>query len=524
MQIHPTRAAVDVAMAGMVVLATGVVTREAAIVAWGGALVVGLAIARAVTHLSVARIRSAGFEMLWRNEPKSRVVARGETVELAAEIRNRDSRAARFVALRVVASPEVLVEVEPREGEVAAQGRLAATVRVTPLRVGRQGLHGLSLEVQGAPGLFEVPLTFANPLGLEVRPAPAGVARRSARGGRSRRSAEVGRAGAVAGDGDELRELREHRAGDPFKRIAWKASARRGVLLVREFEREEREVVWLVLDASVELWSGAPGRAPLDLAIDEVALVAQRHLARGDRVGLLIVAARVLAEVRPDRGPAQGARIDAALALAAGTLDHDRCDLDEAEVAQRVVEHMRPLDPEAAHRLSPTDLDRVARRADRVRARAVFGSSEIVGATPRDRTLRRYLAAFGLTAPPRQEPERPRTDPLLAEALARLARERPKPSVIFVWSPPAELGERPALEAALRARSRRVALHWIPMTQAHAAAPGASDVATAASEAVALRARVAEARGGRALAALGVRVERLRSGAPRRADPPEGNR
>ena len=31
----------------------------------------------------------------------------------------------------------------------------------------------------------------------------------------------------------EIRELREHMPGDPFKKIAWKASARRGRLLVR---------------------------------------------------------------------------------------------------------------------------------------------------------------------------------------------------------------------------------------------------------------------------------------------------
>ena len=39
-----------------------------------------------------------------------------------------------------------------------------------------------------------------------------------------------------AGSGTELRELRELRPGDPFKSIAWKASARSGKLLVREVE------------------------------------------------------------------------------------------------------------------------------------------------------------------------------------------------------------------------------------------------------------------------------------------------
>ncbi len=77
MQIHPTRAAVDVAIAGVVGLGVGLLSQQAAIVAWTGALLVGLAIARSVTQVGIARIRAAGFEMLWRSEPRVRRIARG---------------------------------------------------------------------------------------------------------------------------------------------------------------------------------------------------------------------------------------------------------------------------------------------------------------------------------------------------------------------------------------------------------------------------------------------------------------
>ncbi len=196
------------------------------------------------------------------------------------------------------------MSVEPDRGEVAAGGRLSVKIVVRADRVGYHGIHGLSLEVQGGPGLFEVPLTFSNPFGVEVLPHAYAAAMRSPRGGRSRMSADEGRPGPLSGDGMELRELREHQPGDPFKRIAWKASAHRGKLMVRDYEREERDVVWLLLDASVELWSGVVGRAPLDIAVDEVASVAQRHLARGDRVGLGIIGARVLSWIvaRPRPG------------------------------------------------------------------------------------------------------------------------------------------------------------------------------------------------------------------------------
>jgi uncharacterized protein (DUF58 family) len=514
-QVHPTRAAVDLAVAGMVTVVAGVAFQQAAIVAWGGALLVGLAIARAVTELSVARVRAAGFEMLWRSEPRSRRVARGETIELEAEVRNRDSRAARYVGLRSVGAPELDVELEPLSGEVPAGGRLAVKIRVTARRVGWHGLHGLSLEVQGNPGLFEVPLTFANAFGVEVLPRPFGVAMRSARGGRSRMTAESGRPGPLSGDGSELRELREHQPGDPFKRIAWKASAKRGVLLVRDYEREERDVVWLLVDASVELWAGRTGHAPLDLAIDEAAAVAERHLSRGDRVGLGIVGARVLAWMPPERGAAHGIEIMNALAHSAATLDADRSDLDESEVAERVLEHMRPLDPVLA-RVRSSDLDRVARRAERVAKRAPFAPTAPVAATSRERALRHYLAAFGVGSPPRLEPERARTDAALADALRRLQRERPRPSVVYLWSPAPEPGRRPEIERALaRFPRRKIDLGWVSMSHEPSLEREGSGLSFAIADVVALRTRAAEERGERALRHLGVRVQRWRPRATR---------
>jgi len=507
--LHPTRAAVDLAVAGVVCVGVGLIARQAAVVAWGGALLVGLAVARAVTELGVARVRAAGFEMLWRSEPRVRRVARGEVVELEAEVRNRDTRAARYVGLRVVASPNLEVEVEPNEGEVPAGGRLLAIVRVQTPRVGRHGLHGLSLEVRGSPGLYEVPLTFANPFGIEVLPRPFALSMRSPRGGRSRVVAAEGRPGPLSGDGMELRELREHRPGDPLKRVAWKASARRGQLMVRDYEREERDVIWLLLDASVELWSGPPGKAPLDLAIDEVAAVAMRHLGRGDRVGLGVLGARRLAWLPPERGPGHGMTLLSTLAHAAATHDADRSDLDEVDVAMRVLEHMRPLDPRAAERVRSSDLDRVARRVDRVKARSPFPEAEVWAEAPRERLLRSYLAAFGMASPARLEAERPRTDARLAAALERVARDKPRASIVYVWSLAPDLAARPELARALTHFPRRSAdLRWISLRLAPSIPKTGSDLMPAVGEAVAIRALVAQERGEHELRRQGVRVER----------------
>jgi uncharacterized protein (DUF58 family) len=474
-------------------------------------LVVGLALARAITRVTVARVRAAGFEMLWRDEQRVVRVARGQGVTLKAEIRNRDSLAARYVQLRAVASPDLRVSIEPQSGEVPAAGRLAVEVRVETPRVGRHGIHGLSLEVQGSPGLFEVPLTFANPYGIEVLPRAYGTHMRTARGGRTRAGADAGRPGRYAGEGSELRELRDHQPGDPLRRIAWRASARRGKLLVREHERENRDVVWLLMDASVELWAGSPGLAPLDAVIDEVSTVAQRHLARGDRVGLGIMASRELCWLPPSLGPKHAMDLMNALALNTGCLDADRSDLDASDVAERVVEHMRPLDPAAASRLKASDAERLIRRIERVKGRAPFPGMRLFAQSTVEARLRSYLAEFGIHSPPRLEPERTRTDETLTRSLQRLLYEKPRASIVYVWSPAPSAERLPRLEVALaKLPLRRLDVRWVATEQAAGLASEGSAMAAPVAEAIGIRTRVARERGEMALRRWGLRVHRVR--------------
>ena len=47
---------------------------------------------------------------------------------------------------------------------------------------------------------------------------------------------------------DEVRQIREYRAGDPLRHIHWNQTARSGVLWVKEYEGEQRSAVTLFLD------------------------------------------------------------------------------------------------------------------------------------------------------------------------------------------------------------------------------------------------------------------------------------
>lgn len=511
MKLYPTQTAFHLAVAGGAVVAAGLVTLQPAVMAWGAAVLVGVGVARAATLVSVARIRAAGFEMLWSTAQRSVTVSRGGTVELQAEVRNRDTLAARYVGLRAISSSQLDVSLDPPQGEVPASGKLMVTVRVRAPRVGKHGIFGLALEVRGAPGLFEVPLTFANPFGVDVKPASYASALRSPRGGRTRLSAEGGSSGRTAGEGADLREVREYMPGDPFKRIAWKASGRRGKLLVREMEHEERSLVWVLLDASVELWAGAVGVAPLDGLVDDAAALADRHLRRGDKIGAAVIGSRVLGSIKPDLGPAQGAKIHELFANAVSVYDRDRCDLDEGDVISRVMEHLRPLDSNGLIDLGRRDLDKLVLRAASAMSRAPFRVEAPLAPTSQERRLRQYLASFGVEVPPRLEPERARTAEQLAARLAAFAREKVKPSTVYILGFPPDRGDTALIDAIKRLR-RTTELRWVlpEFTSALQGIPTDRPEAAAVLRAVESKLRLGRLREEVALRRLGIKIEKLR--------------
>jgi uncharacterized protein (DUF58 family) len=508
MQLFPTRPAVHVAVASLSAIAIGLAARLPAGVAWGGAMIAGLACAYAWTRLSVLHLRAAGLEMIWQTTRRVRHVARGAAFEVTAELRNRDVVPVPYVALRAVASSELEVEPDQTNGTLAPGVAASVRLSVRAPRVGRLCIHGLALEVRGPFGLFEVPLAFANPIGIHVTARPFAALASSARGGRSRVTASAGAPDPHPGPGTELYELREHVSGDPFKRIAWKASARRGRLMVRELEREDRDVVWIVLDAAVELWGGPLGRAPLDYGIDEVAAIANRHLSRGDRVGLAVVGSSPRSWLSPARGPAQGMRIAELLITGTSTLDADRSDYDEAEVARRVLDHLRFLDAGAVAALRLEQLESLQAYADMQRTRAPYDAAAPWAPTPREQSLRRYLACSGISSPPRLGSDRARAMALLIQALERALIDKPRPSLVYVWSPPPE-GPVPALATSMRKLLRRgISVRWIPAPIDRGVEPGSSEIGRIAADAVVTRARVARERGERVLLSMGVRLAR----------------
>jgi len=507
MHLYSTRRAVHLSLAGGLFIALGIAFASPACVAYGAALIAGIAVSRALTLLSVARARAAGFEMSWLTGKRSQRATRMHPLVVKAELRNRDGQTVRFRDLCVEHSPHLAISVLPRSGSIPARGRLEIELTVTPLRVGYHGIFGVVLDTLRAPGLHTVPLGFNNPLVLEVLPRNVEL---TVPGAFARRRGETDpqpRASTVSGDGAEFRELREHRPGDPFKRIAWKASARRGRLLTVEKSALEHGRIWIVVDASVDAWTGPSGQAPADRAIEDAVALGRAHLAAGDSVGLALVGARHTVGLPLGHGPKQEGRLLGALSFCMHTAHADRSDWGEEEVLARALEHARALSPALVRNAEARAPGSVLALEKLLEDAPVF-PSEPFGSSASDRLARRYLLSFGIHPPLRGISDRSTVEGRVAEELEALARERPRPTAVYLLGQPPNLETPRSLLLAIGlCKRRRIDVRFLAEETAWDEPLGEADAQRALSYgAMATRLRLASELGQRTLLGLGVRI------------------
>ncbi len=109
--------------------------------------------------------------------------------------------------------------------------------------------------------------------------------------------------------GTEFESLREYVPGDDTRRIDWKATARRGKLIVRNYEEERSKDIVILLDCGRMMAPEAGGLSKLDHAINASLMLCSAGVSKGDRVGVVVFSDRVKAFLPPQRGKGQVGRM-----------------------------------------------------------------------------------------------------------------------------------------------------------------------------------------------------------------------
>lgn len=187
--------------------------------------------------------------------------------------------------------------VEIREAQLAAAGGTSTPAWLSALAGGagttirgeqtvpKRGVYTLQelTLATGFPfGLFRKERDLRLPGLLVVWPRSDRLLREARTPGRPQRHSGP-LAGGTAGSRGEFRNLRDYRAGDDPRDVHWRSSARLGLPLVREYERERAEALWICLDQS--RCAGVDESAEEE-AVEIAASLARAALERSQPVGL----------------------------------------------------------------------------------------------------------------------------------------------------------------------------------------------------------------------------------------------
>ena len=268
----PTKGGRRVVEAGLVFLVFGLATGRPSLFA-GASLLLGL---YAVGHLGAVY---AGRSLLLSWDCPARVFA-GESFPVRVTVRNAGRASIAGVEVHEpppggVRPAAVLARVDPEAAlpvDVLARVRRRGYHRLAAPRLAVRWPLRLAVSICLAGEERDVlayPRRVAVPPRALRSPAPETAARESA--------------AAVPRGGELFRGVREWSPGDPPRSIAWRASARHGRLLTREFEREDTGRAVVVLDADARDLPAADRASAVERACSLAASLVLRLRTEGRR-------------------------------------------------------------------------------------------------------------------------------------------------------------------------------------------------------------------------------------------------
>ena len=264
-------------------------------------LAIALAAALAVATFLDAAIGPAAKLISVTRTPPEHFALRARA-ELSYTIENASQRPLR---IGIVETPVRALRLDADEvaGDVPARSRVRLVRPVTPLSRGADELKTMYVWYENRIGLLRRRRRFEAATEIRVYPDLSAVERYGALHVRNRVIEAGLRRMKLRGAGTDFESLREWSDGDAFRTIDWKATARRGKLMVAQHEVERSQSVMLLLDCGRLMTAridNAPGALrKLDYAVTAALSLATIAGLASDRVGLVAFAREILAALAP---------------------------------------------------------------------------------------------------------------------------------------------------------------------------------------------------------------------------------
>jgi uncharacterized protein (DUF58 family) len=184
---------------------------------------------------------------------------------------------------------------------------------ITPQERGAYTFEHCSLRIFGSLGLINK--SYHVPLAETVKVYPSYLQIRKYQIHAHRNNLDVigKRRQRQRGEGREFESLRDYTRNDEYKKINWKATARRGKPIVSQYQIERNQNIIIAIDAGRMMRTKAGKMAKLDYAVNAALMLSFICVHKEDNVGLLVFNSKVTQFLPPKRGKAQLARINEAL-------------------------------------------------------------------------------------------------------------------------------------------------------------------------------------------------------------------
>lgn len=99
----------------------------------------------------------------------------------------------------------------------------------------------------------------------------------------------------------EFEQIKNYVQGDDFRSINWKATSRKGDLMVNQYEDERSQQIYCVIDKSRAMRMPFEDMSLLDYAINSTLVISNIALLKYDRVGLLTFSDKIGSYLKADR-------------------------------------------------------------------------------------------------------------------------------------------------------------------------------------------------------------------------------
>lgn len=194
-------------------------------------------------------------------------------------------------------------------GVAPAAGTVELSYTTRPLARGSYAFGVIVLRWRGPYGLLWRQRTFQSLAEVPVYPNLLEVQKYDLLARRGLLQEMGLRNARLLGRGTEFESLREYQPDDDYRRINWKATARRRKPVTTQYETERSQRLIIMLDAGRMMMTRIGDLTRLDTAVNAALLLCHVALKRGDRVGLLSFAESVQGFAPPRAGRTQFHRI-----------------------------------------------------------------------------------------------------------------------------------------------------------------------------------------------------------------------